>query len=130
MTQKQHTSEQPELSSLFSRLPTEFGEMGKKRIEDFINAQSELLDKLQEINKHWIDRMQSEATLTSEFASKLTAARSVPDAMTACQEWTSRRLELMAEDGQHLLADTRKLMETGTHFLGNGWLAKGITAST
>jgi Phasin protein len=127
MAQKQHPSEQPELSSLFSRVPTEFGEMGKKQIEAFSNAQTELLNNLQEINKHWVGRIQSESNIASEFVSKLTAARSIPDAMTACQEWTSRRLELMAEDGQHVLADTQKLIETGTHFLGNGWLAKGST---
>jgi len=69
--------------------------------------------------------MQSQAELASEFASKLTAARSIPDAMTACQDWTSRRFEMMAEDGQHLLADTQKFMEAGAHLFANGWLSKG-----
>jgi hypothetical protein len=131
MAQKQqHSSQQPELSSLFRRVPTEFGELGKKQIEAFSNAPSELLNNLQQINKHWVGRMQSEANIASELVSNLTAARSIPDAMTACQEWTSRRLEMMVEDGQHVLADTQKLIESGTHFLGNGWLAKGITTGT
>jgi len=128
MAQKQHPSEHPELFSLFSQVPAEFGELGKKQIEAFSNAQMEFLSNLQEINKHWMDRMQSEANIASEFVSKLTAARSIPDAMTACQEWTSRRLELMVEDGQHVFADTQKLMKSGTQFLGNGW--RGITTST
>ena len=75
--------------------------------------------------------MQSEASLTSEFASKLTTARTLPDAMTVCQEWSQRRLELMAEDSKHLLADTQKLMDAGTRMLTNGgWPSSRPTAST
>jgi Phasin protein len=104
--------------------PSEFAAMGKDRIDEFIKLQTELLDKLQEINRQWFDRAQAEATLASDFASKLTAARSIPEAMTACQEWTTRRFEMMAEDGKHLLADTQKFMETGARFMSNGWLTK------
>jgi hypothetical protein len=77
------------------------------------------------MNRQWFDRAQSEANLASELASKLTAARSIPDAMAAYQEWASQRFEMMAEDGKHLLADTQKLMEGATHLLPNGSLFKG-----
>ena len=106
-------------------MPTEFAEMGKKRVEEFVNTQTELLEKLQEMNRQWFDRAQSEANLASEFTSKLTAARSIPEAMAAYQEWTSRRFEMMAEDGKHLLADTQKFMEAATRLLPNGSLIKG-----
>ncbi len=65
-------------------------------------------------------RVQSEADLASEFASQLIAAHSIPDAMTACQKWTTRRLELMAEDGKHLVSDAQKFIEMGTRLLSNG----------
>jgi hypothetical protein len=113
-----------EHASAFNVMPAEFAAMTKKRIEDFVNAQSELLDKFQETNREWLDRLQSEATLASEFASKLTAARSIPDAMTACQDWTSRRFEMMAEDGKHVLADSQKFMEVGARLVSNGWLSR------
>jgi len=41
--------------------------MRKKRVQDFVNAQTELLDKLQETNRQWFDRLQSEASLVSDF---------------------------------------------------------------
>jgi hypothetical protein len=104
--------------------------MGKKRIEDFVNAQTELFEALQATNRQWLDRAQTEANLASEFAAKLTAARSIPDAMTACQDWTTRRFELMAEDGKHLLADSQKFIETGARLLSNDWLTKGGGLST
>ena len=130
MAQKESQSERTEKSSLPNLVPAEFAAMGKKRMEEFADAQTELLDKLQEANRQWIGRMQSEANLASEFASKLTAARSIPEAMTACQEWTSRRFEMMAEDGKHLLADTQKFMETGARLLSNGWMSSRPGART
>lgn len=129
MTQKEPRSEGLEKASLFN-LPTELAAMGKQRIEDFINAQTELFEKLQESNKHWSERMQSEAKLASDLASKLTSARSIPDAMTACQEWSGRRFEMMTEDGKHLFSDSQKFMETGVRLLSNGWWSSGKGAST
>ena len=48
----------------------------------------------------------------------------------ACQEWTSRRFEMIADDGKHLLADTQKFMETGARLVSNGWLSNRPGAST
>jgi hypothetical protein len=50
--------------------------------------------------------------LASEFTAKLTEARSIPEAMSASQEWATRRLQMMAEDGQQLAAVIQKLAET------------------
>ena len=62
---------------------TEMAEMGKKRIENFVDAQKELINQLQEANRQWFDRMQSEAKVASDFANKVMGPRSIPDAMTA-----------------------------------------------
>ena len=117
-------------STLPNLMPAEFAAMGKKRLEELTKAQTELLNKVEETNRKWFERMQSEANLASEFTSKLTAARSIPDAMLACQEWTSRRFEMIADDGKHLLAGTQKFMETGARLVSNGWLSNRPGAST
>jgi len=124
MAQKESHAERTDNSSSPNLIPTEFAEVGKKRVEEFVNTQTELFEKLQEMNRQWFDRAQSEAKLASELASKLTAARSIPDALTAYQEWTSRRFEMMAEDNKHLLADVQKFMEAATRLLPNS-LFKG-----
>ena len=64
--------------------------------------------------------MKSEATLASEFANKLTAARSIPETATAYQKWASQRMEMAAEDAKHLLADSQKFAETGARLLSSG----------
>ena len=119
-----------EKSSPPNLISAEFAAMGKKCIDEFVNMQTELLGNLQETNRQWFDRAQSEATLASELGTKLTAARSIPDAMAACQEWSSRRFEMMVKDGKHLLADTQKFMETGSRLMSNSRSTKSIGGTT
>jgi hypothetical protein len=99
----------------------EISTMGKQCIEELVNVQTELLERLQETNRHWLERVQSEAALASKYATKLTATRSVSEAMTTCQEWTSRQIEMIAEDSKLLVADTQRFMETGARLLWNDW---------
>lgn len=128
MAKKETHTERPEESA--GLVPAQFAAMGKKQIDEFVKMQAELLDQLQETNRQWLDRAKSEADLASEFAAKLGAARSIPEAMTACQEWSTRRLEMMAEDGKHLLADSQKFIEKGARLLSGGWPAQSGGIST
>jgi len=100
---------------------TAFAETGKERAEQVFKLQAEFSKYLQEANKTWLARLQSEASLASQLASELAAARSIPETTTAWQHWTKRRIELFAEDSRRLLADAEKLMATGGRMLGNGW---------
>ena len=104
--------------------------MGKKRLDELVAMQAELLGTLQEMNRNWFDRMQWEATVVSEFASKLTEARSIPETATACQEWATKRTEMAAEDVKRILANGQKLAESGARLLSNGWLSGGHGGST
>lgn len=102
----------------------------KERLDGFIKVQTECLEELRKTNKHWFDRAQTEASLTCDLASKLTAARSFPETMTAYREWVNRRMEMMAEDGKYLLADTQKIMQTSARLLSNVWGPNGSSGST
>ena len=99
---------------------SDFAALGKKRMQAFVSAQTELLDEIQEANRRWMDRFQSEAHLASEFASKLSGARTIPDVMTVSRDWATRYFQMLAEDGKHFADDTRKLMETGARMFANG----------
>jgi len=101
--------------------PAALAETSKHRVDDMINLQKELFQYLQAANQNWLARIQSEAAMASEFATKLAAARSFPETAAVCQEWTNRRMELLAQDGQRLLADTNKVMEASTRVLADGW---------
>jgi hypothetical protein len=120
MTNKELQTDKTQKSVLPNLSPLEFAAMGKERFEQLAAILSELFATFQELNQHWLDRVQSEATLASEFATKLTEARSIPETAMVCQELASRRVERIAEDGKHLLGDTQKFMATSARFLSNG----------
>ena len=101
--------------------------MGKKHFDELAKIQSDLLEEIREANQNWLDRMQSEATLASEFSSKLTASHSIADTTAACQEWAKRRMELFTEDGQRLMTNSQKFIEKAAQFLSDGWLSNGRT---
>ena len=105
--------------------PPVIAAMAKERFQELAKVQSELLKEIRDANQNWLDRMQSEAALASEFTSKLTASRSIADTTTACQEWAKRRMDLFTEDGQRLMTNSQKLMEKAAQILSNGWLSNG-----
>ena len=121
---------QTEKSQLFNIAPEQFAAIGKKQLEGFASAQSELLEKFEQSRRQWMERVQSEASMASEFASKLTAARSIPDAMTIYQDWAHRRLEMMEDDRKHVLAECQKLAETGARLWSTGWQQKSSTVGS
>lgn len=99
--------------------------LGKKNAEEFVKAQSDLLSTMHDAHRRWFDRMQSEAKLATDFTHKVTTSRSIPEAVAACQEWTGRRLEMMADDSNHFLTDSRKVLERSARLLSDGLLANG-----
>jgi hypothetical protein len=95
----------------FSFQASDFAVFGKKRVEAFANAQTELLDEFQAANRYWMDRFQSD---------RLTGAHTIPDAMVISRHWTSSYLQMLAEDRKHMADDTRKFMEIGARMFSNG----------
>src|ERR1700733_7293901 len=93
------------------------GKNARRRIG---KVQKELLEKLQEMNLQWCIAVEAEMDLASEFASKLRTVRSIPDAAMVCQEWMSRRFDMMTDDGERLFADIQKFMEAGSRLMANG----------
>jgi hypothetical protein len=129
MNQKEAPARAEKLSSL-NPAPPAIDAMAKKRFEELAEIQSDLFEEIREVNQNWLDRMQSEATLASEFSSKLIASHSIADTTTACQQWAKRRMELFTEDGQRLMTNSQKFMEKAAQWLSNGWLSNGRTGGS
>jgi histidinol dehydrogenase len=103
----------------------EFVAEGRQRIEDFAGAQAQFWDRVQDSNRKWLARFQTEATITADFANKLTSAKSFTDAVNLLQNWTVKHLELATEDARRLLSDTQEIAAAGSRFwtdlgAGNG----------
>src|SRR5262249_16441600 len=122
MTKKEYRTQKMESVTPFSLIPSAFITMGGKQIHECVKAHSELLDRFREVNRDWIDHLRSEADLSTEFASKMTAARSIPDVTALLLEWNKRHMEMAEVGAKHVLADTQKIMEVGSRLLPGSWL--------
>jgi hypothetical protein len=107
--------------------PSKGGVVQADRLSRF---QAELFEKIQEVNRHWLERVQSEATLAAEFARKMALARSFPDAATVYQEWASRQLKLAVEDASYAISTGEALMDMGSRLLEGQVRGKGSIVST
>ena len=92
--------------------PTQFLEFGRERSEAMLNMQKELLDAYEQASRAWLARMKSELDLWTGLADKLTATRSVPEALAAYQECAAQRMKMAAEDGQRLSDECEMSMNT------------------
>lgn len=101
-------------------MPTELTELGKKGVEATLNLQKEMSAAIEQAGKNWTDRLKVESELASEFAAKLTSCKSVPETAQVYQEWLARRMKLVFDDGQQLIADGQKLMNSYTRAVFNG----------
>jgi hypothetical protein len=88
----------------------------EKQAKAMFATQRELLDATEQMNERWFARAKSEA----ELASKLAAARSVPDLTSVCQEWISQQMQQYVEDSNHVMADVQKFIHTGARLMQNG----------
>jgi Phasin protein len=95
-------------------------DMARQKIESLLEVQKEMVHTLESINQDVFNRAKKEAELTAEFITKLTAARSVPDATTTYHEWASREMELLAADGRQLIVNGEKIMQASRRLFSNG----------
>jgi hypothetical protein len=116
MLQKVSHSDRTQRSSPANLLPPEFDILATEGMEGLAQAQSEFLEKIQKINKDWLHRLQLEAIVASEFATKLITARSISETATVCRGWATRRVVMAAEDGKRLLENSQQFLEMGRRF--------------
>jgi DNA topoisomerase VI subunit B len=107
----------PDMAKL---LPAELIELGQKQIAATLEVQKEISNAVEQAGRSWTDRLKIEAELASELTAKLASSKSVPEAAQIYQEWMGRRMKLVFDDGQRLMADSQKLMSSFTRALSNG----------
>jgi len=89
---------------------------GQQRIAALIDMQREVLDTIEALNREWLARAQSEASLACDFVSKLGSI----NAAAAYQDWINRRGEMLAQDARALLAGGEKLAGAYARFFVSG----------
>ena len=97
----------------------QFAEMGMKSVTAGLRMHRELFETFQDISRDWFARATSEAELAFKLPRQLTNARSVPDALSAYQEWLNEWMSMRGEDGRRLVSDGQKIMDTGVRCFTN-----------
>lgn len=90
-----------------------FGDSGPRSVAAGLRRQKEMLDVFSDIGRKWFTRATSEAELAFKLPNKLTAARSVPDAFSAYQEWLGELMNMLGEDSRRFISDSRKIIDAG-----------------
>jgi hypothetical protein len=59
---------------------------------------AKLFDRMQDMNRTWLERLREIREIEAEYGSKLLAAKTPSEAATICNEWMARRLETVANE--------------------------------
>jgi Phasin protein len=100
--------------------PAPFFEFGKEQTEAMLHMQKELMDAYEQASHAWVSRVKSEADLWTELASKLSATRSIPEAMEAYQSFIAQRMQMAADDGRRQSEEAQAMMQRFTSLRSNG----------
>lgn len=99
-------------------------QIGKEQTDAMLHLQKEVLDACQEAGRAWADRAKAEVDFWSELATKLSECHSVPEGVEAYRDSMSHRMQMAAEDTQHLMQDSQKMIAAMMSSLGTGRSAK------
>jgi hypothetical protein len=75
------------------------------------NLQKELSETYEEASRAWLNRVNSEIALWSELATKLSATRSMPEALEVYQKYAAQRMQMAVEDGQRLFNECQRITQ-------------------
>jgi Phasin protein len=100
--------------------PSDGVNWGQHQTESALNLQKAILESCEHISRAWIDRAQSEISLWSDFASKLSSTKSIPEAFETYTKCVSQRMQMAADDGRKLVEEAQQITQKFARSLGNG----------
>jgi hypothetical protein len=95
------------------QMSARMAEIGTSGLSAGLRMQTEMFDTLQIIGREWIERRTCEAEFALNLPNRLAGARTLPDAVSAYQEWLSGWLAMCNEDSRRFVADGQKIVATG-----------------
>jgi hypothetical protein len=84
---------------------------GLGQAEALVALQKELLEAYEKASNSWLARVKSEAEFWSDLSAKLTATRSVPEAIETYTKTVGQRVQMAADDGRRQLEEAQKIAQ-------------------
>lgn len=98
----------------------DFVNWGQHQTEAALNFQKAILESCEQASRIWVDRVQSELSLWSDLASKLSSTKSVPEAFETYTKCMSQRMQMAADDGRKLVEEAQLMTKKLAQSFGNG----------
>ena len=111
---------QAEITKASKTVQKEIAETEKKIGDTTLQVQNEFIKTCEEMNRAVMSRATAQIELTSKLTEKLRAARSLPDVVSAYQEWLGEQMNACSKDA-------RQFMTTSTRLFSNGWSSVGMS---
>jgi Phasin protein len=93
----------------------------QKRIGDATRqAQDEFATTFEEMSRTVVSRATAEFGLGVKLTQRLGAARSLPDVVSAYQEWLGEEMNARSEDARQFMANSQKFITASTRLFSNG----------
>jgi hypothetical protein len=89
-------------------------------------AQDEFARTFEEMSRAVLSRATAEFELGVKLTQRLGAARSLPDVMSAYQEWLSEEMSARSEDARQFMTNSQKFITTSTRLFSNGRSGVGM----
>jgi phosphoenolpyruvate-protein kinase (PTS system EI component) len=121
-------SQQSEFTKASKTVQKQVTETEKKMSDAALEAQKEFLKTFEEMSREVMSRAAAEIELGVKLSKKLSAARSIPDAVAAYQEWLSDEMNARSEDARLFMVNSQKFMTSSTRAFSSGW--SGAAMST
>ena len=82
-----------------------------------LRAQKRMMDVLQDVSHAWFTRATSQTELAFRLPARLTAAQTIPDVLSAYQEWLNEWVDGVDQDSRRLVSDGKRIVDEGVHSL-------------
>jgi Phasin protein len=113
-------SQDQSISSALNPMSFPFKAMFTKDAESVSATQKLWMETAERTNRDWVALFGAEAKLSSDFVSKVAAAKAIPDVAAAYQEWISGQMALVSKKWQTAFEDSQKLVNACARVAGNG----------
>ena len=75
------------------------------------SLQKELSEAYKQASRAWLTRVNSEIALWSELATRLSATRSIPEALEIYRKYAAQRMQMAVADGQRLFDECQRITQ-------------------
>jgi hypothetical protein len=108
-----------EATAAAETMSSRMADIGANSFNAGMRMQTEMFDTLQTIGHQWLERKTHEAELAFNLPNRLAGARTLPDAVSAYQEWLSEWLAMCNEDSRRFVTDGQRIVATGVRCFTN-----------